>query len=141
MKKFFSITYNPLILDVWLLLLRLGVGAFMLTHGLPKLERLLEGNAQGFPDPIGLGATLSLVLTIFAEVICSVLIMLGLATRLASLPLIFTMLVAVFIVHVDDPFSRMEMGLLYLLIYFTLLVLGSGKYSVDRFISGGRGRK
>jgi putative oxidoreductase len=140
MKKFFSVSYSPFILNIWLLFLRLGAGAFMLTHGLPKLERLLEGNAAGFPDPIGLGPTLSLVLTILAEVVCSVLIMIGLGTRLASLPLIFTMLVAVFVVHADDPFSRMEMGLLYLLIYFTLLVLGSGKYSVDRFISGSRGR-
>jgi len=104
----------------------------MLTHGYPKLMRLLDGKAEGFPDPLGVGSLISLLLAIATEVIGSVLIMLGFLTRLATLSLIFTMAVAAFVVHSGDPFSRMEMSLLYLLLYLTLFVFGPGKYAIDR---------
>lgn len=106
----------------------------MLTHGFPKLQRLLAGEMQ-FGDPIGLGPEVSLVLTVFAEVVCSILIVLGLGTRLAAIPSIVTMAVAAFIVHGADPFGRKEMALLYLVGYVVLLLSGSGKFSVDRIIS------
>ena len=88
-----------------------------------------------FGDPIGLGPEVSLVLTVFAEVVCSILIVLGLGTRLAAIPSIVTMAVAAFIVHGADPFGRKEMALLYLVGYVVLLLSGSGKFSVDRIIS------
>lgn len=122
-------------LNLWLLLLRLGIAALMLTHGLPKLNMLLNGQAAAFGDPVGLGPATSLVLSAFAEVVCSVLILMGLATRLATIPLIINMLVAVLVVHGGDPFVRQELGLLYLFTYFTLLVTGAGKYSLDQLIS------
>jgi putative oxidoreductase len=134
MRNLFTTWYSDFFLNVWLVFLRLGVSGFMLTHGIPKLQKLMRGDME-FPDPIGLGPAFSLILTTFAEAFCSVLILLGLATRLATIPLIITMLVAVFVIHADDPFVRQEMGLLYLLIYLTLLVIGPGKYSVDRMIS------
>lgn len=112
------------------MLLRIGVAALMLTHGLPKFFKLLEGNMT-FGDPLGLGSDLSLVLATFAEVGCSILLIIGAYTRLVTLPLIFTMLVAVSIVHSADPFGKKELPLLYILIFITLLVFGSGKYSVD----------
>jgi putative oxidoreductase len=107
----------------------------MLTHGLPKLSRLTSGEEIKFADPFGFGPAVSLILVVFAEVICSVLIMLGLATRLASIPPIITMLVAAFHAHIDDPFGTKEKPLLFLLIFIVLLVFGSGKYSIDQKIS------
>ena len=106
----------------------------MLTHGWPKLTRLIEGGEITFPDPLGIGSFASLFLAMLAEVLGSVLVMLGLATRLAAVSLIFTMIVAVFIHHADDPFERKELGLMYLLIYIVILIMGSGKYALDRFI-------
>ena len=106
----------------------------MLTHGWPKLTRLIEGGEITFPDPLGIGSFASLFLAMLAEVLGSVLVMLGLATRLAAISLIFTMAVAVFIHHADDPFARKELGLMYLLIYIVILIMGSGKYALDRFI-------
>ncbi len=126
-----SRTYTSLV-SVWLLIARIAIGGFMLTHGYPKLMRLLDGKAEGFPDPLGVGSLISLLLAIATEVIGSVLIMLGFLTRLATLSLIFTMAVAAFVVHSGDPFSRMEMSLLYLLLYLTLFVFGPGKYAIDR---------
>lgn len=93
----------------------------------------MNGNMQ-FGDPYGLGAEVSLVLAAFAEGICSILVILGLGTRLAVIPLIFTMVTVVFVVHGNDPFGRQELPLLYLLVYITLLITGAGKYSIDQII-------
>lgn len=134
MKTIFSTGYQNRWVNLWLLILRIGASALMLTHGIPKLMKIIDGNMQ-FGDPLGLGATTSLILATFAEAFCSILIMLGLATRLATIPLIITMATAAFIVHANDPFPRQEMPLLYLLIYITLLVTGPGKYAVDHAIS------
>lgn len=117
--------------SVGLLILRLFFGGLMLTHGYPKLMKLIEGNLQ-FRDPIGIGEGFSLVLTVFAEFLCSIFIILGLYTRLSAIPLIVTMLVAAFIVHGSDPIGTQEKALLYLGAYLTLFFAGAGKYSLDK---------
>ncbi len=117
-------------LSIALLILRVGAGALMLAHGIPKLQMLFSGDIQ-FPGVMGLSPTISLALAVFSEVICSALILIGFKTRLASIPLIITMLIAVFMIHAADPFARQELGLLYLLLYIPLFLLGSGKYSLD----------
>ncbi|MDX8337754.1 DoxX family protein [Draconibacterium sp. IB214405] len=134
MKKLFQTKLNNTSVHISLLLLRLATGGFMLTHGIPKLQRLLAGEMR-FGDPLGLGPEVSLVLAVFAEVVCSILIVLGLGTRLAVIPSIVTMAVAAFIAHGADPFGRKELALLYLVGYVVLLLSGSGKFSVDRLIS------
>ncbi len=135
MKKIFQSRINLNATHLSVLLLRLAAGGFMLTHGYGKLQQLMAGEFQ-FADPIGVGPEVSLVLAVFAEFFCSLLVMLGLGTRLATIPLIVTMAVAAFIAHGADPFGRKEMALLYLVTYVVLLLTGSGKYSVDRLISG-----
>lgn len=112
------------------LILRLTLGLLMLSHGIPKLMKLLNGTME-FGDPIGIGVPASLTLTVFAEVVCSLLIVIGLWTRLALIPLIITMAVAVFIVHINDDLGTMESALMYLLCYVALFLLGSGTYSMD----------
>lgn len=134
MKRLFSVAYNDKLVSLWLVLLRIGVGMLMLTHGFPKFVRLLEGNLN-FGDPIGLGSTPSFLLVVFSEVFCSLLLILGLGTRLATIPLIISSFVAAFVAHADDPFGKKEMLILYILVYFTLLVMGSGKYSLDALIN------
>ena len=105
----------------------------MLVHGIPKLEMLFSGDIQ-FPGVLGLSPFFSLVMAVFSEVICSILILVGLKTRLASVPLIITMLVAVLLIHASDPFAKQELGLLYNMIYINLFMLGGGKYSLDFFM-------
>jgi len=117
--------------DLGLLMLRLGMGGAMLTHGIPKLMKIVEGD-MSFGDPLGVGPTLSLILTVFAEFLCSVLIIIGLKTRLATIPLIITMLVAFFMVHGADDFATKEKAFLYLAGYLALAFMGAGKFSVDR---------
>lgn len=121
--------------DFALLLLRVGFGLFMIIgHGWGKISAFSE-RAAAFADPLGIGSTASLTLAGFAEFFCSVAIILGLMTRLAALPLITTMLVAIFAVHLGDPFARMEKALLYVLPYFALLIAGPGRFSLDAFIA------
>lgn len=137
-KRTFSTSVNSNAVNLWLFIARVAVGIFMLTHGLPKLQKLLDGNVQ-FADPFGIGASTSLLLTVFAEVVCAFLLVLGLATRFATIPLMITMLVAGFNIHASDPFGKKEMALLYLLFFIGLFILGAGRYSVDSFI-GGKGK-
>ena len=120
-------TYN----NIGLLLLRIGFAGLMLTHGIPKLMQLLDGNFS-FGDPIGIGAIASLILTVFAEAICAALVLIGFKARLACIPLIITMLVAVFIVHAADPIGKKELGIVYLVAFTAIALMGPGKYSIDR---------
>ena len=116
-----------------LLLLRVGSGGLILTHGIPKLKRLFGGAEIKFADPFGLGPVISLGLATFAEVICAILVIIGFKTRLAVIPLIITMLVAAFYAHWDDPFGRKELPLLFCIVFVSLLLTGGGAYSLDKF--------
>lgn len=121
--------------DLSLLLLRLTFGGLMIiNHGWSKFQKLLNDDPIKFADPIGLGAEFSLGLTVFAEVLCALMVVLGLFTRLAVIPLLVTMFVAIFVIHISDPFKKMEMAILYLIPYLILLWHGSGRFSLDALI-------
>ncbi|TXE10343.1 DoxX family protein [Gelidibacter salicanalis] len=124
---------NPI--NIVLLILRLSVGVLMLTHGWGKFVTLFGAAPIQFADPLGVGAAASLSLTVFAEVLCSILLIIGLGSRLATIPLIITMFVAIFIIHESDGFGRQELPLLYATIYIAIALLGAGKYSVDYLIT------
>jgi putative oxidoreductase len=134
MRRSFSTAVNSNAVNVWLLIARLAVGALMLTHGIPKLQSLISGNVQ-FADPFGIGTTPTLALTVFAEAFCSILLILGLATRLASVPLIINMLVAIFYALASQPLAKKELAIFYLIFYIGFLILGGGKYSLDSLIA------
>ncbi|HYC29953.1 MAG TPA: DoxX family protein [Chitinophagaceae bacterium] len=134
MKKLLQVNNAAGTTDVALLLARVGIALLMLTHGFPKLMLLFSDAPNQFPSVMGMGAEVSLALTVFAEVLCSVFVLTGFATRFAVIPLAITMLVAVFLIHGADPFSAKEPALHYLLVYVILLVVGSGKYSVDHLL-------
>jgi len=134
MKKLFSTFRNDWYVDIAILLMRIWIGCFMLTHGSPKLMKLFSDAPIQFANPIGIGATLSFILVVSAEFFCSWFLIFGLASRIFLIPLIINMGVAGFIVHANDPFGRKEMAFLFLLVYFVLFILGSGKYSIDRLI-------
>ncbi len=134
MKKLLQTNINDGALQIGILILRLSSGAFMLTHGYGKMQKLMAGGDIQWADPLGIGPAASLALAVFAEVFCAVFIILGLGTRLAAIPLIVTMLVAAFIAHGGDPFGKKEMALLYLVMYVLVLIVGGGKYSLDNVL-------
>ncbi|MDQ1096024.1 MULTISPECIES: DoxX family protein [Chryseobacterium] len=124
---------NSVVKDIILLAVRVFIGFAMLSHGFPKLQMLIEGKTD-FYNFLGMGPQVTLGLTVFAEFVCSILLILGLFSRIALGFQIFTMLIAGFVVHSADPFEKQEMSLVYLSIYLMLMVFGAGKFSVDHMI-------
>ncbi|MFN7144878.1 MAG: DoxX family protein [Myxococcota bacterium] len=128
----------PAYTDLGLLVLRLYAGGTMLlAHGWGKLTNFSE-YAGGFPDPFGVGSSASLGLAVFAEVACAAAIAVGAFTRWAAVPLVVTMVVAGFVIHGDDPWSKKELAFTYLAMYVAVLLLGPGRHSVDARLRGAR---
>jgi|SRR5690606_13628079 putative oxidoreductase len=117
--------------NLGLLLLRVGFGGMMLTHGIPKLLKMISGDFS-FGDPIGIGEPASLVLAVLSEVLFPILVVIGFKTRLSSIPVIITMAIAAFIVHAADPLGTKEKAILFLIGFIAIALLGAGKYSVDK---------
>ena len=103
------------------------------SHGFGKLANFSQA-APNFPDPIGLGSTLSLALATGAEFFGAIFLALGLFSRWASLSLFCTMFVAFFIFHSADPFQQKELSFLYALFFLLFTCVGGGKYSVDTLL-------
>lgn len=113
-----------------LLVARIIFGFMFMSHGIAKW--IMFNNAtETFPDPIGLGATLSFWLAIFAEILCTFGFILGALFRLSLIPMIFTMCVALLFVHASDPLSKMEPAITYLTIFGLMFFSGPGDFSVD----------
>ena len=115
-----------------LLVLRVGALSLFLKHGIEKLTGY-STMVQHFPDPIHIGAHASLAFALFSDGICSVLVMLGLATRPAVAVILINILTAFFFVHHAAYFSdrHVELVATYIIIFATLLFTGPGRYSVD----------
>ncbi len=121
-------------IDLATLTLRLAFGVLMLRHGYRKLTEFSQ-IAPEFLDFLGMGSTLSLALATFAEFFCSILLMVGLLTRLSLLPLLTTMVVALVTVSV-----RKDHPLLYFFPYLALFLIGPGRFSLDHVLFGRRYR-
>ncbi len=137
-KTIIASPLNERYFSLALLILRVVASAYMLTHGWAKLTGFSDMSAQ-FPDPIGVGSTLSLALIIGAEFFASLFIILGLFTRLAAVPIVIAMSVAAFVIHSANPFNVKELALLYLVVYIFILMAGAGRYSLDYLFFGKRG--
>ena len=126
--------------DLGLLVLRVPVGLMMFFgHGIGKVQKLLAGNVE-FADPLGLGPGPSLALAALAECLGSLMVTAGIKARWAAIPVAFTMLVAGFLFHADDPWKRKEMAMLYAAAFLAIALAGPGRYSVDGMMSGRKGR-
>ncbi len=134
MRKLFSTSTSDNAFSFAMLVLRVGVGSsMMINHGLDKLMHFAQ-KAPRFADPFHIGSTTSLSLVVFAEFFCSAFIILGLFTRLACIPLIIAMSVALFFAHKGAFFGVGESAGLFLAWFVTYLFNGPGKVSLDRFI-------
>ena len=116
--------------DLALLILRVGFGGFMLTHGIPKISML--SNPSHFGDPIGVGPTISLILALIGEVVAPIMLIIGFKTKWAAIPSAITMFVAAFIVHAKDDLATKEHALLFFIAFVVILLTGAGKYSIDK---------
>ena len=132
-KKLFIPTEDSDLTHMALLVARLWFGLTMLfNHGFEKLAHFKD-IVGTFPDPLGFGQEASLVLVIFAEVLGSLLLTIGLLTRLAASVLVIDMFVAFLMVHKTAMTGQSggELAFLYLAGYITLLIAGGGLFSLD----------
>ncbi len=112
-------------------------GLLMYNHAFVKVT-LFSESPESFPDPIGIGASASYYIVVFAELICAGLVLLGLLTRIALVPLLTTMSVAVLNVHWSNPWTDKELPLLYLGVYIAIFLTGPGRFSIDVLLFGPR---
>jgi putative oxidoreductase len=112
------------------LLLRVTVSLMMLSHGVPKALDY-DTLVQTFPDPLNVGTEMSAMLILFAEVGCSILLLLGVFGRFAAATLFIAMMVAAFVHHFADPWAARELSLLYAAVYASLIFTGPGSLSID----------
>lgn len=131
---------NKNLSDLGLLILRVSFSVLMLTHGIPKLSKLFV-SPIAFPDPLGVGSGLSLVLALIGELVAPIFIIIGFKTKIAAIPAAITMFVAAFVVHFDDPIGTKEKALLYLFAFLVILLSGAGKFSLDGYLNSKRGNK
>lgn len=122
--------------DIGLLFLRVSGGLFLLwVHGLPKLLDF-TAQLQLIEDPFHLGAHLTLILAIFAEVLCPLLIVAGLLARLACVPILFVLLVALLVVHPQWSVAEGQFGWLLLILFTTVLIAGPGRLAISVRLPG-----
>jgi putative oxidoreductase len=133
MQRIFSVKFSETTVNIALLILRVSIGVLMAHHGYQKLTKFQEIEPK-FMEFLGLSRSISLSLTIGAELFCSLALVLGLLTRLALIPLIIAMCVAVFQAHHGEVFGDGEHAFMYMIVYVALLITGPGKYSADGFI-------
>ena len=130
-------------MDIGLLAVRLLVGgSLFIKHRWEKLTTFSMMSAH-FPDPIHIGPVPSLAIALVADGICSVLVMLGLATRWAALFVAINIGVAWTLVHHFAFFAKPqgdhgELCLLYISVFLALFLAGAGRYSIDELIAKGR---
>mgnify|MGYP001765181000 CR=1 FL=1 len=130
MKKLLSTNYSDWAFNLSMFLLRAGLGILMIPHGYDKLVHFASYK-KDFLNFLGMGGTISLSLTIFAEFFCSIFLIMGLFSRFTVIPLIINMLVIILKAHNGDIFGDGEHGSLFLIGYVAILLCGPGKASVD----------
>lgn len=145
MKKLFLNAANPINLAFGLLLIRIIIGVLMAFYGYEKLTHFNEMADSDFwaknVSFLGMTGKIPLALTIFAEFFCSLLLIVGLLTRLALIPLLICM---GYIVVIVGHFSIIDSGengmnvnsaFVYFVIYLGLYFTGSGRYSLDAMLA------
>ena len=127
------LSYRSLNTDLATLFIRLLFGGLFMYYGYTKLIAYNEILPM-FKDYIGIGSKLSLILVIFAELVCGFFVLIGFVTRLAIIPIFITMAVAYFMAHANDPFTVKQIAFVYLCLCPVIFLLGSGSYSVDKIL-------
>tara|TARA_S200000501_G_C20859054_1_gene758928 strand:+ start:1081 stop:1500 length:420 start_codon:yes stop_codon:yes gene_type:complete len=133
-RLLFFFSSKPFFADYTNFFFRLVVGLSLMTHGYSKLLRLLEGRIWSRTH-LFFNEETSLALVTFGEFFAPLFVILGLGTRLFSIPIIYTFIIVVFDAHWGDPFTKMEKGILFLVSYILIFMVGPGKLSLDNLIS------
>ncbi len=122
--------------DLGLLFLRVSGGLFLLwVHGLPKLLNF-TAELQRIEDPFNLGAHVTLMLAIFAEMFCPLLIIAGALVRLACLPILAVLLIAMLVVHPQWTLAEGQFGWLLMIVFTSVFIAGPGRLALNVRFAG-----
>ncbi|BDD04955.1 DoxX family protein [Aureibacter tunicatorum] len=121
-------------IDIGLLILRIGISLMLIKISFGKLKNYSEWLTK-FPAPFNWNVKTSLNITLTIQIICSLLLILGLFTQLAAFALFAMMCIIVLEVHKGYSYEEHEFVLHYLLIYLAIFFTGAGKYSLDSYIN------
>lgn len=113
---------------------RIIIGLLFMNHGIQKWNNF-ETLSTTFADPLGVGSSVSLGLAIFGELACSLAFIFGILYRLSMIPMIFTMMVAFFVIHGSDPFQEKELAFVYLVVFILMYIAGPGRFSIDNILA------
>ena len=126
------------------LFIRLFVGVMFMQFGIRHLVNY-EAMANTFPTILGWSSQTCLILMIVIEIVCSLLIMTGFLTRIATIPPIISMVAAEYYILHDlvphtsvyglDSVQPGYLPIMFIGIYLFILLAGPGKISLDYFIS------
>lgn len=124
--------------DAPLFFIRLVLAYGFMNPALMKIKNINDiaewFSGMDIPFPL-----INAYLAAYTELVGFIFLALGFATRIITVPLLFVMLVAIKTVHWENGFEAgnngYEIPLYYLLMLFTLLVYGPGKWSLDYLIS------
>lgn len=128
----FPKTFRGKGVSLLILLMRIFFGVLFFTHGLDKMMNFNE-LSYTYPDVLGFGSYMTLMVTIFCEFCCSLFLIAGLLVRIMTIPMIIAMGVAFFDVH-DAMMPEGELALIYFIMFIILFFVGPGRYSVDYLI-------
>ena len=131
--KFLHLNFLPRSADAALLILRIWHGGSLLVlHGWGKVTGFSAMSGK-FADPFGLGPAPSLVLAIIGEAVCTLLLVLGLFTRIAALGAGLTMATAFWYAHGGrlTGTGNGELAFVFLGVFVALFVAGAGRFSLD----------
>ena len=115
-----------------ILILRVFFGLLFFTHGIDKMLNF-NSLVDSYPDILGFGSYMTLMVTIFCEFCCSLFLITGLLVRVMTIPMIIAMGVAFFDVH-DAMMPEGELALIYFITFIILLMVGPGRFSLDYLI-------
>jgi len=118
-----------------LAVLRIAVGAVILTHGYQKVFHMHLGGVAGFFGHLGIPLpTLSAIVVMTVEFVGGILLITGLATRIPAALIAVDMLVALLVVHFRNGYIKSggELPLLLLAGAICLALSGGGCGSVKR---------
>lgn len=133
MAKLLSTKYSTGAFNLGMLVLRLGIGVLLASHGFDKLTHFNTIRLH-FINFMGIGQTVSLCLVIFAEFFCSIFLILGLFTRLSCVPILIVMSVVILKVNHGNVFGDGQLPALFFAATLTLLFCGPGEISLDGMI-------
>jgi putative oxidoreductase len=104
------------------------------VHGLPKFRPRDGAPAEAVPNPLGLPMGLNQLIATLSDTVVPVLVILGVATRLAVLPTLGVTAVGYFVVHRNDSAAVRDVPYMYTLCFLLVLLLGPGTLSGDHYL-------